>query len=185
MVVSFHRLVFTHRGTRCWAVALTWDDNKNIHGRNLVNTTSLASFTELFGTFYNFVDTLKKEPGVLGKSITNRTWSFGEITLGDVEEWGGFIAVGGVKECWQWWWWQKVGYWALFALNWWQSENHQQPRWDKSRERGGEMREGGEPKHEVASSVEGQPQGERRNQNGMRTWSQALRALRGEVQGDG
>ena len=27
---------------------------------------------------------------------------------------------------------------------------------------GGEMREGGEPKHEVASSVEGQPQGGRR-----------------------
>ena len=50
---------------------------------------------------------------------------------------------------------------------------------------GGEMREGGEPKHEVASSVEGQPQGGRRNQSGMRTWSQALRALRGEVQGDG
>ena len=46
------------------------------------------------------------------------------------------------------------------------------------------MREGGEPKHEVASSVEGQPQGGRRNQSGMRTWSQALRALRGEVQGD-
>ena len=66
--------------------SFNWDDDKNVHGRNLVNTTSLASFTELFGTFYNFVETLKKEPRVLGKFITNRTWSFGEITLGDVEE---------------------------------------------------------------------------------------------------
>ena len=54
---------------------------------------------------------------------------------------------------------------------------------DKYRE--GERGEGGEPKHEVASSVEGQPQGGRRNQSGMRTQSQALWTLRGEVQGDG
>ncbi len=38
---------------------------------------------------------------------------------------------------------------------------HQQLQRDKSGE-GREMREGGESKHEVASSVEGQPQGGRR-----------------------
>ena len=43
------------------------------------------------------------------------------------------------------------------------------------------MREDGEPKHEVASYIEGQPQGGRRNQSGMRTQSQALWTLRGEV----
>ena len=55
---------------------------------------------------------------------------------------------------------------------------------DKYRE-GGERGEEGEPKHKVASSVEGQPQGGRRNQSGMRTQSQALWTLRDEVQGDG
>ena len=35
--------------------------------------------------------------------------------------------------------------------------------------------------HKVASFLKGQPQGGRRTQSGMRTWSQALRASRGEV----
>ena len=48
------------------------------------------------------------------------------------------------------------------------------------------MREGGEPKHEVAIYLEGQPHGGGENQSGMRTWSQALWTLRGEVLlGDG
>ena len=59
-----------------------------------------------------------------------------------------------------------------------------QPQGIKTRE-GWAIGRVGNQKHEVASSVEGQPQGGRRNQSGMRTQSQALRALRGEVQGDG
>ena len=79
--------------------SFNWDDDKNVHGRNLVNTTSLASFTELFGTFYNFVETLKKEPGVLGKSITNRTWSFGKVHYKqNLEFWGNYTGrCGGMR----------------------------------------------------------------------------------------
>ena len=46
-------------------------------------------------------------------------------------------------------------------------------------------REGGRGGREVNQNTKWQPQGGRRNQSGMRTQSQALWTLRGEVQGDG
>ena len=46
-------------------------------------------------------------------------------------------------------------------------------------------REGGREGREVNQNTKWQPQGGRRNQSGMRTQSQALWTLRGEVQGDG
>ena len=46
-------------------------------------------------------------------------------------------------------------------------------------------REGGRGGREVNQNTKWQPQGGRRNQSGMRTQSQALWTLRGEVRGDG